>query len=142
MENYEYNKVFPFNIEDEDDSSPDEVERIKAFLRSYEKNLRNKPRFVLPLAPTIFEETVAACEQIVKEFCGKLKAKIDYSSFSATIEMWCCYVEFAHDEFMSILQLISTFATSIRFEPLTSGDLYILIQMPYFMTLKDTDESD
>ena len=107
MENFEYNKVFPSESEDANDLDPDEAETIKDFLHSYERELRDNPRFLLPYTPAIFEKTVAACEQIAKEFSGRLKAKIDYSFFIATIEVWCCYVEFQRGEFMSILQEIS-----------------------------------
>ena len=135
MENFEYNKVFPSESEDANDLDPDEAETIKDFLRSYERELRDNPRFLLPYAPAIFEKTVAACEQIAKEFSGRLKAKIDDSFFSATIEIWCCYVEFQRGEFMSILREISNHAISVRFTPLTSGDLHFEIVMPYFASV-------
>ena len=81
MENFEYSKVFPSESEDANDLDPDEAETIKDFLHSYERELRDNPRFLLPCAPAIFEKTVAACERIAKEFSGRLKAKIDYSFF-------------------------------------------------------------
>ena len=108
---------------------------IKGFLLSYERELRDNPRFLLPHAPAFFEKTVAACERIAKEFSGRLKAKIDYSFFT-TIEVWCCYVEFQREEFMSILREISNHAISVRFTPLTSGDLHIEIVMPYFASMQ------
>lgn len=142
MENYEYNKVYPFNIEDEDDFSPEEEESILDLIHSHERDLKENPRFVLPFSPMIFEKTVVACEQIVKEFGGRLKAVIDYTFYSATIEMWCCYVEFERGEFMSILQQISTYAFNVRFEPLTSGELHIFIEMPYFISSNNFEETD
>ena len=72
----------------------------------------------------------------MKEFSGRLKAKIDYSFFTATIEIWCCYVEFQRGEFMSILREISNHAISVRFTLLTSGDLHIEIVMPYFASMQ------
>ena len=136
MENFEYNKVFPSEDGDADELDPGGAETIAGFLLSYEKELRDRPRFLLPYAPVIFEKTVAACERIAKEFSGRLKAKIDYSFFTATIEVWCCYVEFQRGEFMSILQEISHHALSVRFIPLTSGDLHIEIVMPYFASAR------
>lgn len=136
MENFEYNRTFPFECEDIDPDS-EEAEDLKEFLHSYEKNLKNNPRFVLPFAPSIFERTVASCEQVAKEFGGKIKAKIDYSFYTATIELWLCYVEFNRGEFMSTLHEISHRALSVRITPLTSGDLHIVIMMPYFVSSKD-----
>ena len=142
MENYEYSKVYPFDADDEDGIPPDEAERIMGFIHEQERDWITNPRFVLPAAPVIFEKTVAACEQIVKEFRGRLKAKIDYSSYSATIEMWCCYVDFDRGEFMSTLHYISKYAFTIRFEPLTSGELHIFIEMPYFISSKNFEGPD
>ena len=136
MENFEYSKVFPSENEGTNDLDANEMETIKDFLHSYESELRSNPRFLLPFAPAIFEKTVAACERIAKEFSGRLKAKIDYSFFTATIEVWCCYVEFQRGEFMSILQEISNHAISVRFIPLTSGELHMEIAMPYFVSAR------
>ena len=77
MENFEYSKVFPSEHEDANDLAPSNAKIIKDFLHSYERELRGSPRFLLPYAPAIFEKTVVACEQIAKEFSGRLKAKID-----------------------------------------------------------------
>lgn len=142
MENYEYSRVFPFEDGEADAFDPDEAENIKEFLRRYDRKLKDGPRFLLPFAPAIFEKTVAACERIAKEFFGKIIAKIDYSVFTATIELWCSYVEFERGEFMNILHEISDHAISVRFTPLTSGDLHIEIQMPYFATVQDLEEID
>ena len=115
MENFEYNKVFPSENEAGNDIDPNKAETIKDFLRKYERELRDSPRFLLPYAPAIFEKTITACEQIAKEFSGRLKAKIDYSFFSATIEVWCCYVEFQRGDFMSVLREISNHAMNTVF---------------------------
>ena len=136
MENFEYCKVFPSEGGDADELDPGEAETIKNFLHSYERELRDSPQFLLPYAPTIFEKTVAACERIAKEFSGRLKAKIDYSFFTATIEVWCCYVEFQRGEFMNVLREISNYAESVRFTPLTSGELHMEIVMPYFVSAR------
>ena len=117
-------------------------ETIENLLNLYESRLKDRPHFLLPYAPTIFEKTVVACERVAKEFSGKLKAKIDYSHFTATIELWCCYVEFVCGEFMSILHEISRHAISVRFTPLTSGDLHIEILIPYFASAQDLEEID
>lgn len=98
MENFEYSRTFPSENED-DDFSPDELEELANLVDIYEKSLMDKPRFLLPQAPKIFEKTVKACEEVAREFSGKIKAKIDYSNFTATIELWCCYVEFEYGEF-------------------------------------------
>ena len=140
MENFEYNRVFPFESDEANDVDPDEAETIKDFLPSYERRLRGSPRFLLPFAPAIFEKTVVACERIAKEFSGRIKAKIDYSSFHATIELWCCYVEFEQGEFMSILHDLSHRTISVRFTPLTSGYLHIEIEMPYFISAQDLED--
>ena len=121
MENFEYSKVFPSENEGDNDLTPNETEAIKNFLLNYERELRDSPRFLLPYAPALFEKAVAACERIAKEFSGRLKAKIDYSFFTATIEVWCCYVEFQRGEFMSVLREISNHAISVRFTPLNDN---------------------
>lgn len=133
MENFEYEKAFASEDERED-FDREGAENVERLLRCYEAALRDKPHFVHPLAPIIFKKTVEDCEQIAKEFSGRIKAKIDYTHFSATIELWCCYVEFERREFMNTLHEISHFAESIRFTPLTSGELYIEIVMPYFVS--------
>ena len=131
MENFEYSKAFPSENED-DDFSPDELDELANLVDLYENLRKDRPRFILPYAHTIFEKTVTACEQVAREFSGKITAKIDYSHFTATIELWCCYVEFDRGEFLSILQEISRYALSVRFTPLASGDLHVEIMMPYF----------
>ena len=142
MENFEYSKVFPFEGEDADVFDPIKAETIENLLNLYESRLKDRPRFLLPYAPKIFEKTVVACERVAKEFSGKFKAKIDYSCFTATIELWCCYVEFVCGEFMSILHEISRHAISVRFTPLISGDLHVEILMPYFASAQDLEEND
>ena len=138
MENFEYSRVFPSENED-DDFFPGELEELANLVDLYESSRKDSPRFILPYAPVLFEKTVMACEQVAREFSGKIKAKIDYSNFTATIELWCCYVEFVYGEFMNILQKISHYAVSVRFTPLTSGDLHIEILMPYFVRFEVTD---
>lgn len=134
MENFEYYRVFPSESEEADDLSLSEAETFENLIIIYENEILKKPRLLLPFAPVLFEKTVLACEQIAKEFSGKIRAKIDYTFFSATIELWCCYVEFVRGEFMSILHEISRHALSVRFTPLTSGELHIEILMPYFVS--------
>ena len=123
MENYEYNKAYPFDSEDMD-IAPDEVEDIRKILHHHG------------------QEPAPASEQIAEEFSGRIKAKIDYENYTASIEIWCCYVEFAHGKFMSILHEISQYAMLIRFEPLTSGDLHIEILMPYFVSASSSDKNE
>ena len=84
MENFEYNRVFPFESDEANDVDPDEAETIKDFLPSYERTRGDSPRFLFPFAARIFEKTVIACKRIEKEFSGKIKAKITYSSFNVT----------------------------------------------------------
>lgn len=141
MENFEYDRTFPLECEDIE-NDPDDAEELRGSLYSYERDLRNDPRFVLPLAPSIFEKLVASCELIAKEFGGRIKAKIDYSFYTATIELWLCYVEFNRGEFMSILHQISHCASSVHMTPLTNGDLHIEISIPYFVSAKDLVETD
>lgn len=132
MENFEYSKSFPFADENDDASAADEFERIKAFLRNRQEEARHIPRFIIPGAPAIFEEMTAAWELVAKESGGRLGAKIDYTSYDATIEVWCDEVEFYSDIFMGILRGTTKASLSISFEPLASGELHIEIRMPYF----------
>lgn len=132
MENFEYYKAFPSNTEGTGELTPGEKETMKILLEKYEGELRDKPRVILPFAPAVFEKTVAACERVAEEFSGSIRATIDYSYFAAAIELRCCYVEFMRGEFMGILHELSRLALSIRFTPLTSGDLHVEIRMPYF----------
>lgn len=140
MENYEYSRIFPFDAEEDIAPDSDEAKDIINFVHACERDLIERPRFLLPFAPTVFEETVAKCELIVKEFSGRIKAVIDYSAYEATIELWCVYVDFDCGEFLDILHDITDTALSIRFQPLTSGDLYIKIYMPYFISARDKRE--
>ena len=142
MENYEYSKVFPFEDGETDALDPDGAETMGNSLNIFEWELKDRTYFLLPFAPAFFQKTVADCERIAKEFFGRIKAKIDYTLFTATIELWCFYVEFERGEFMNILHDISNYAVSVRFTPLTSGELHIEIQMPYFATAQDFEESD
>jgi len=135
MEDYEYSKEFPPDS-DNVEFSPDEIEKIKRLFHGYKQDLQDNPRLIIPLASEIFNEMVAACELVVKEFSGKIKAKVDYSNYEATIEMWCGYVEFQQGEFMDVLHLLSENAKFIRFTPLVTGELYVQISMPYFVSAK------
>lgn len=144
MENYEYEKLFSGEngLKKDIDPDSDEAEKIRKFLKSYEKALANCRYYIHPLAPKLFEETVRDCEQIAKEFSGRIKATINYTSFFATIELWCCYVEFRRSEFMHILQKISHRAIIVRLIPTTYNDLHIQIEMPYFVLENKTHESE
>ena len=144
MENYEYSIAFtPESGETADfDFDEDEKECIRELLYKYREHLQNTPHVVLPFAPALFEKTVADCEQIAKEFSGKIKAKIDYSFFAATIELWLYYVEFKRGEFMSTLHDISHYALSVCMTPFTNGELHIEILMPYFASSKNLPEID
>ena len=133
MENYEYDKVFASDSQDDDELRPGEREKMASLLHRYERDLIDSPKLVLPFAPALFEKTVAACECIAKEFSRRVKAKVDYSFFTATVELWCCYVEFERGEFMSILYEITNNAISVSFTPLTSGELHMKMQLPYFV---------
>lgn len=135
IENYEYSVSFTTESEEDEDLDccEDEKRCFMELLYEYRECQKNNLYFVLPFAPALFEKTVADCEQVAKEFSGKLKAKIDYSCFTATIDLWLCYVEFKRGEFMSTLHNISHCASSIRMTPLTNGDLHIEILMPYFV---------
>ena len=136
MENYIYERSFESACQDGDELSPDEMEAMTTLLHRYESRLKGNPIFVLPFANGVFEKTVAACERIAKEFSGRIKASIDYSYFTATVELWCCYIEFERGEFMNVLYEISRYALSVRFTPLLSGNLHIEILMPYFVRLE------
>lgn len=79
-----------------------------------------------------FDRMVEACDEMMKEFSGKLTAVVDYESHEASITMECVYVEFIIGEFMdTLLELVAT-ATQIRFEPTVKDYLRISIDMPYF----------
>ena len=85
MKNYEYNIVFPPNIDEgDDDLSPDEAERMIEFIHALEKEMKENPRFLIPFAPVIFKKTILACEQILKEFGGKLRAQINSPCANST----------------------------------------------------------
>ena len=140
MENYEYSKSFPLSAEEDITPDPIEDKEILNFIHDRKRDLIEHPKFLIPFAPKMFEETVAKCELIVKEFSGKIKAEINYSTYEATIDLWCLYVDFDRGEFMEILQDITHIALSIRFEPLTSGDLHIRIYMPYFILARMKSE--
>lgn len=142
MENYVYEKSFASDSRDNDELSSDEIEETAKLLLRYERELKDNPKLVLPFAHAIFEKTVAACDQIAKEFSGRVKAKVDYSFFTATVELWCCYVEFERGEFMNILHEIAHYALSVRFIPLVSGELHIMIQLPYFVSPQNIEEID
>ena len=142
MENYEYNRVFPFEYEEDEEPDSREKEDIINYIQECKRDLVERPRFLLPGAPVLFEETIANCELIVKEFSGRIKAKIDYSEYTATIELWCLYVDFDRGEFMSILHEITNIALSIRFTPLTTGELHIKIWMPYFLSAYSEEEQE
>lgn len=101
MENFEYYRAFSSDSEESGELTTSEKKTMKILLDRYEKELRDKPRVILPFAPVMFEKTVAACERIAEEFSGSIKATIDYSYFAATIELWCCYVEIRMPYFAS-----------------------------------------
>ena len=140
MENYEYSKTFSPSAEEDIDRGSTEAKEILNLIHAHERDLIEHPKFLIPFAPKIFEETVAKCELIVKEFSGKIKAEVNYSTYEATIDLWCVYVDFDRGEFMEILHDITHKALSIRFEPLTSGDLHIRIYMPYFILARMKNE--
>ena len=118
MENYIYELSFASDCQDNDDLSPAEMEEMAILLQRYDKGLKENPKFVLPFAHAVFEKTVAACERIAKEFSGRIKASIDYSFYSATVELWCCYVEFECGEFMSVLRELTDCALAIQCQQL------------------------
>lgn len=142
MEDFEYRKEFPQKVVEAVDYSPDEKDEMTDLLQRYERFLKEEPRVVLPFAPALFEKTIADCERIAEEFYGRIKAKIDYSFYTATIEIWCCYAEFMTGEFMSVLHQLSHTALSVRFTPLSTGELHIHIMMPYFVSVKDLKDGD
>ncbi len=142
MENYVYEKEYPMGEEVMDAIDSISPAEVLALLAKQRRFMREHMYLVFPPAPQIFDGLIKDCEAIVKEFCGKIKATIDYSSFTATIELWCTYVEFRGDEFMYTLQKLLLYATTIRFSPLTSGMLHIWIDIPYlavFPNAKDTN---
>ena len=132
MENYVYEKKFPFPDDINWCDDPEEVEKLRRMIYDHRSDLPKRAYSVRPDAPALFAKTVEDCERIAETFAGRIKATINYSSFHAVIELWCCYVEFRNDEFMSTLHELSRHAASIVFMPLTSGDLHIQIEMPYF----------
>ena len=140
MENFEYSKMFTAENQDDDNVDRDIADTLEDYLHRHERKMQSDPHFLLPFAPAIFEKAVADCERIAKEFSGSIKAKIDYTHFTATIELCCCYVEFVSSEFMGVLHEISHFAKSVRFTPLLSGNLLIEIEMPYFISAQSLEE--
>ncbi len=140
MENYVYEKAYPIREELEAAVRSDDKEEVAEYLRRCRRSKRKTAHLVIPPTPQIFERLIADCEMLVKEFCGKIRATIDYSAFSATIELWCDYVEFRDDEFLCILQRVAFYATTIRISPLATGTLHIWIDIPYFFPLPEAKD--
>ena len=92
MENFEYSSVFSSEGGEANELDPNKAETIKNFLRSYERKLSSSPHFFLPYAPAIFEKTVADCEQIAKDFFGKINAKnrlLPFQCHHRTVVLLC-----------------------------------------------------
>lgn len=98
----------------------------------YLEHIKTVPFVVNRRAAAEFDQMVADCDKIAKEFSGRLKAVVDYECHEASITLECVYVDFNVGEFMDILQSMAAKALQVRFEPLTSGLLRITIFMPYF----------
>lgn len=93
MENYVYEKEYPFP-EDIDEREGDEADAIREYLRAHPIRQEKAAHAVLPFGPRLFEKTVADCETIAGAFCGKLRAVIDYTKFTASIDLWFCCAAF------------------------------------------------
>ena len=141
MENFEYEREYPFPEGLGEDFEPGEAEAFREYLRRGRRQ-KNAVHLLIPHAPRLFQQTLGQCDKIAQAFCGKVKASVNYTDFTAVIELWCSYVDFDRGEFLNVLSLLSLSAASIRFLPLTSGDLYIRIELPYFLTLPSPEPSD
>lgn len=137
MENFEYEREYPFP-KGLGEYDADEVEAFRALLFQSPRPKKEMIHLLIPYAPKLFQQMLVQCDKIARTFCGKVKAVVDYTKFVATIELWCCYVDFDRGELLHVLSQLSLYANSIHFLPLTSGDLYTRIELPYFLTLPYT----
>lgn len=111
--------------------TPENKQLICAALKRQEA-LDNIPYAVNELESIRFDSMTTTCDQIAKEFCGRLAATVDYQSHEAVIKLECVYLDFDTSEFMAALREMATTALQVRFEPLTSGFLRLTLIMPYF----------
>ena len=121
-------------MEEREDELTQEMKEILERMRQAGPQ-KKRAYIISPYAAARFEKTIEACDNMMKEFSGKLKATVDYESHHATIEMECVYIEFRAKEFMTYLHDMVTWAEWIEFCPLLSGFLRVSIGMPYFVPL-------
>lgn len=111
--------------------TPENKQLICAALKRQEA-LDNIPYAVNELESIRFDSMTTTCDQIAKEFCGRLAATVDYQSHEAVIKLECVYLDFDTSEFMADLRKMAETALHVRLEPLTSGFLRLTLIMPYF----------
>lgn len=119
------------NIETE--ITPEERELICKAADAWKYQKTIPPFAVDKQAADEFNKMVVACDEIAKEFSGKLTAIVDYENYDASITMECVYVDFKVGEFMETLYKMATKALLVRFEPTITDFLRISITMPYFL---------
>lgn len=141
MENYVYEKEYLFP-EDIDEREGDEADAIREYLRAHPIRQEKAAHAVLPFGPRLFEKTVADCETIAEAFCGKLRAVIDYTKFTASIDLWFCYAAFRRGEYMDLLQAVIFRTISVELEALPSRDLRVHLELPYFIPFSGMEESN
>lgn len=133
MENYAYNKSFPFESRNGCASAAEEAERLENLILRRQEKRKRRAQLIIPGAPAIFEKSVAAWERVAQEYGGRISAKIDYTYYAATIEIWCSIAGFDSGKFMDVLHDITEAALSIYFTPLASGKPHIEMLLPYFI---------
>lgn len=103
----------------------------KAIVADLDREKR-APHTIDKQAADAFDQMVLLCDNVAKEFSGKLKAVVDFECHSATITLECFHIDFAVGEFMPVLKCMTTTALHVAFYPLTSGLLRMVLDMPYF----------
>lgn len=113
------------------EQTPVNKQLVSAALKRQEA-LDDIPYAVDELASIQFDSITTTCDQIAKEFCGRLAATVDYQSHEAVIKLECVYLDFDTSELMAALRKMVETALQVRLEPLTSGFLRLTLIMPYF----------
>lgn len=123
---------FTAELEMLDDEITPEHRALAKKALDYCEYIKSFPHVVNKKAAADFDKMITACDQIAREFSGKLNATIDFECHEASITLECLYVDFDAGEFKDTLQEMAEKALQIRFQPLTSGMLQIALIMPYF----------
>lgn len=80
-----------------------------------------------------YEILLDGCHRLVRASSGHIRAVIDYTAHKASIEFWCPAFTFRRDGFPPLLEKLSRHTEEIRITPLSGGELYVFILVPYFL---------